>query len=380
MKIIHIISSLKEVSGPTQSVRNLCYEQYKKNSKNIKLVSVDFKQEYKKLPFSKLFPLGFGPKKLGRSPKLYKWLRSNAVKNNQLIFHNHSMWHMLSLYASWVKKYPSIKIIQSTRNALAKISLNSGSKIKPIYWHLFQKRALKKVDCFHATSEAEYKDIRALGFKQPIAIIPNAIDITNKIEISNYSEDRILLFMGRLHPEKGLETLLEAWQILQIRFGGWKLKIVGTGEKRYSESIKKMSKKLCLKRIEFCEPVFGIDKWSTYANSDIFVLPSPSENFGMVVAESLACGTPVVTTYGTPWHKLPKNGAGWCQDYGTESLLISLKEAMSKSRHELDRMGKKGRDWIVSDFSSTKVSQDMHEVYNWLFDQTKTAPRCVRTN
>ena len=100
-----------------------------------------------------------------------------------------------------------------------------------------------------------------------------------------------------------------------------------------------MSKKLCLKRIEFCEPVFGIDKWSTYANSDIFVLPSPSENFGMVVAESLACGTPVVTTNGTPWHKLPKIGAGWCQDYGTESLLISFKEAMSNSRHELDRMG-----------------------------------------
>ena len=132
MKIIHIISSLKEVSGPTQSVRNLCREQYKTNPKNIKLVSVDFQQKYKKLPFSKLFPLGLGPKKLGRSPKLFKWLRSKAIRSNQLIFHNHSMWHVLTLYASWVKKYPNIKIIQSTRNALAKISLNSGSRIKPI--------------------------------------------------------------------------------------------------------------------------------------------------------------------------------------------------------------------------------------------------------
>ena len=186
--------------------------------------------------------------------------------------------------------------------------------------------------------------------------------------------------MGRLHPEKGLETLLEAWQKLHIEFEGWKLKIVGTGEKRYSESIKKMSKKLCLKRIQFCEPVFGNDKWSTYGNSDIFVLPSPSENFGMVVAEALACRTPVVTTNGTPWHELPRNGAGWCQDYGTESLLFSLKEAMSKSRNELDIMGEKGRNWIVKDFSSAKVSQDMHEVYNWVFDQTKTTPKCVRIN
>ncbi len=380
MKIIHIISSLKEVSGPTQSVRNLCQEQYKKNPKNIKLVSVDFQQKYKKLPFSRLFPLGIGPKKLGRSPKLFKWLRSMTIQNNQLIFHNHSMWHMLSLYASWVKKYPHIKIIQSTRNALAKISLNSGSRIKPIYWHFLQRRALNKVDCFHATCEAEYEDIRELGFKQPIAIIPNAIDIDNNIEISNSSEDRILLFMGRLHPEKGLETLLEAWQKLHIEFKGWKLKIVGTGEKRYSQSIKKMSDKLCLKRIQFCEPVFGNDKWRTYGGSDIFVLPSPSENFGMVVAEALACRTPVVTTNGTPWHDLPSNGAGWCQDYGTESLLVSLKEAMSKSRKELDIMGERGRNWIVTDFSSAKVSQDMYEVYNWLFDQTKTTPKCVRIN
>ena len=380
MKIIHIISSLKEVSGPTQSVRNLCNEQYKKNPKNIKLVSVDFHQKYKKLPFSRLFPLGLGPKKLGRSPKLLKWLRFKAIQRNKLILHNHSMWHMLSLYASWVKKHPNTKIIQSTRNALAEISLNSGSKLKPIYWHFFQKRALNKVDCFHATCDAEYKDIRELGFKQPIAIIPNSIDVVDNIEIPNYSEDRVLLFMGRLHPEKGLETLLQAWQKLHFEFEGWKLKIVGTGDKKYSESIKKLSKKLCLKRIKFCEPVFGKDKWSTYVSSDIFVLPSPSENFGMVVAEALACGTPVVTTNGTPWHELPRKGVGWCQDYGTESLLVSLKEAMSKSRSELDSMGQKGKNWIVKDFSSAKVSQDMHEVYNWLFDQTKTTPKCVRTN
>ena len=158
-----------------------------------------------------------------------------------MILHNHSMWHMLSIRIMG-KKHPNTKIIQSTRNALAEISLNSGSKLKPIYWHFFQKRALNKVDCFHATCDAEYKDIRELGFKQPIAIIPNSIDVVDNIEIPNYSEDRVLLFMGRLHPEKGLETLLQAWQKLHFEFEGWELKIVGTGDKKYSESIKKLSK------------------------------------------------------------------------------------------------------------------------------------------
>tara|TARA_B100000989_G_C19515802_1_gene461553 strand:+ start:85 stop:1227 length:1143 start_codon:yes stop_codon:yes gene_type:complete len=380
MRIIHIISSLKEVSGPTQSVTNLCNEQIKKN-KDVTLVSCDFKNVLNPPHFSKTFPLGVGPKKLGRSPSLFRWLKSQCQENEKIILHNHSMWHILSLYGSWIKKNSNFKLIQSPRNALANYSLNSGSILKPLYWRTFQKESLKKVDCFHATSQAEYDDIRALGFKQPVAIIPNMVnvieDIKAKKKVSNL---RTLSYLGRFHPEKGLETLLLAWAEIFKEKQNWNLNLVGTGDKKYVTFLKKIVKDLRLERVQFLDSVVGSEKWQMYHDSDLFVLPSPSENFGMVVAEALACGTPVVTTNRTPWKDLPIKGAGWCVNFGVEDLKLGLTEAMNKSSDELIQMGILGKKWISEDFSSSKVGHEMAEVYGWLLSENENVPSCLTTN
>ena len=379
MRIIHIISSLKEVSGPTQSVTNLCNEQIKKNQ-NVTLVSADFKNATNPPNFSKTFALGVGPKKLGRSPSLFRWLKSQCQENENIILHNHSMWHILALYGSWVKKSSNVKLIQSPRNALADYSLKSGSRLKPLYWKLLQKNSLENVDCFHATSHAEYEDIRALGFRQPVAIIPNAVNVIEDIKPKkNISKIRILSYLGRIHPEKGLETLLLAWAEIFKAHQDWHLHLVGTGDKRYTAYLKKFAKKLGLERVRFLDPVTGASKWQTYSNSDLFVLPSPSENFGMVVAEALACSTPVVTTDGTPWKDLPIKGAGWCVNFGVEGLRLGLNEAMNKSSDELAQMGILGKKWISEEFSSNSVGHKMDQVYNWLLGKTENVPSCLIT-
>ena len=380
MRIIHIISSLKEVSGPTQSVTNLCNEQIKRNQ-NVTLVSGDFKNASSPPHFSKTFALGVGPKKLGRSPSLFRWLKSQCQENEKIILHNHSMWHILALYGSWVKKSSNVKLIQSPRNALADYSLKSGSRLKPLYWKMLQKNALENVDCFHATSQAEYDDIRALGFRQPVAIIPNTVNVIEDIKAKkNISNLRTLSYLGRIHPEKGLETLLSVWaEIIKVH-QNWHLNLVGTGDQKYVSFLKKFAKDLCLERVRFLDSVTGPAKWQTYHDSDLFVLPSPSENFGMVVAEALACSTPVVTTNGTPWRDLPVKGAGWCVNFGVEGLRLGLSEAMSKSPDELAQMGILGKKWIEEDFSPSKVGHEMDEVYSYLLDETKNVPSCLITN
>lgn len=380
MRIIHIISSLKEVSGPTHSLTNLCKEQIKRNQ-DVTLVAGDFKNASNPPSFSKTFPLGLGPKKLGRSPSLFRWLKSQCLKDEKIILHNHSMWHILALYGSWVKESSNLKLIQSTRNALADYSLKSGSMFKPLYWKMLQQKSLKKVDCFHATSKAEYNDIRALGFRQPVAIIPNTVDVIEEFKPKkNVPNSRTLSYLGRIHPQKGLETLLHAWAEISKTHQNWSLNLVGTGDKKYLSFLEKTVKDLSLERIKFLDPVTGSAKWQTYYDSDLFVLPSPSENFGMVVAEALACGTPVLTTDRTPWKDLPVKGAGWCVNFGVEGLLIGLNEAMNKSSDELTQMGILGKKWIKEDFSANKVGHEMAEVYSWLLNETENVPSCLIIN
>ena len=98
----------------------------------------------------------------------------------------------------------------------------------------------------------------------------------------------------------------------------------------------------------------------------------------MTVAESLACGTPVITTNGTPWSKLESKGAGWYIDFGSAALVQGLKDAMSLKPETLFEMGERGRLWMNEEFSWHQIGKEMFEVYNWLLDQKIDPPKCIR--
>ena len=130
--------------------------------------------------------------------------------------------------------------------------------------------------------------------------------------------------------------------------------------------------------MDFSGPLSGGDKTQGYADVDLFVLPSYSENFGMTVAESLAAGTPAVVTGGAPWGGLEKNGAGWWIDVGQEPLVACLECALSRSRTELDFMGLNGRNWMQADNPWDSLAQRMQQTYGWLLGQNEK-PECVIT-
>jgi glycosyltransferase involved in cell wall biosynthesis len=166
--------------------------------------------------------------------------------------------------------------------------------------------------------------------------------------------------------EKGVDNLLRAWQVVSRGFPEWQLKIVGPDSGGYLSKMKALKEKLRLKRIEFVGALYGEKKIEAYRNAELFVLPSPSENFGISVAEALSVGIPVIVTKGTPWRNLESLGAGWWIDIGVDPLVACLEVALSKPRDILKAMGIRGREWIRIEFSWTEVTRKMIETYQWI--------------
>lgn len=376
MNIIHMIPDVdKEASGPTYSVRRLCESLIEKGN-NVRLGLLDDRNNATCSDYVIPFSRGFGPTRLGRSPEMMNWLVSQVNSDTVDIVHSHSLWMMPNIYPGWATRNKKLPYVVSPRGTLSPWAMASGSKFKRTFWSLLQRPSIAHAALFHATAESEYFDIRRMGFKQPIAIIPNGIDIP-KYNFKPPRQYRTVLFLGRLHPVKGIESLLRAWRNLQEDFPDWRLQVVGPGDEKYASTLKSLSDELALDRVSFPGPLYGQDKFEAYRNSDIYVLPSRSENFGMTVAESLSCGTPCVVTQGAPWRGLEETRSGWWPDLSDSALLQSLRQAMSKSQGELDAMGENGRLWMARDFSWNHIGTLMNSVYEWVLRGGPT-PESVR--
>ena len=178
--------------------------------------------------------------------------------------------------------------------------------------------------------------------------------------------ERTLLFLGRVHPKKGLDMLLPAWAAVQHKFPNWRLRIVGPDNRGYLDEMKLLAKSLGMERFEFTGPLTGAEKTHAYDEADLFVLPTYSENFGMTVAESLAAGTPAIVSKGAPWEGLEANSAGWWIDTGKDPLVACLEQALAQPRAYLDQMGLNGRLWMARDFSWEYVAGNLKTTYEWI--------------
>jgi glycosyltransferase involved in cell wall biosynthesis len=371
MKVIHIVSTIhEEAAGPSYLVPSMCEALISLGLK-VKLALLDWTPFKIYKPFIKKFPLGFGPRRLGLSPKMRKWLKHEINEGNVNIIHNHSLWMMPNVYAGDFISGSSCKLVVSPHGTLSKMALSINSLQKKVFWYLFQAQTIKAVHCFHATAESEYHDIRSLGFKQPVCIIPNGVNVP-PLNFLPKRGPRKLLYLGRIHPIKGIDILVNAWKIIEREFPDWELCIAGPDNNGYLLETQNLAKKLKIKRVKFLGPLFGEKKLRAYREASIFILPSHSENFGMTIAESLAAGTPVITTKAAPWEKLEEKGAGWWIDIGVDPLVICLRHALAKSSVHLEKMGRAGWQWMLEDFSWEHITKKMLRTYRWLLIGGKT--------
>jgi len=304
-----------------------------------------------------------GAWRLGWSPTMRRGIAA-AVETADLV-HNHSMWMMPNLYSHHAARRAGRPLVFSTHGTLSEWAMSRARLRKQLVWWAGQKAALEGAACLHATSESERDEMRKSGLKQAIAMLPNGVDIPENIATKEGTPPR-LLFLSRIHPGKGVSWLLRAWKKLENRHPEWELVIAGPLSSSYADEMLAMAHDLGLQQIEFVGEVQGREKTDLIAGADVFVLPTHSENFGIVVAEALAHGTPVVVTKGAPWSGVAQHGCGWWIEKGAEALERTLDQAMCGSREELAAMGLRGRAWMEREFNWRLIGRQMLETYRWV--------------
>jgi len=307
------------------------------------------------------------------------------VANRQVdLYHAHGLWQYSSHgTAAWARRSKKPYVI-SPRGMLYPEGLRKSSLFKRIAMLLYQRADLLGASCIHATCEQEYRYIRECGVrKPPIAIIPNAIDISGiqSKERDDYGTRR-LGFVGRFAPIKNLEALLKAWAMSDAVNTGWELVLVGDCEPDYRLALEELAfRKLGLSNVKFCGFLSGQAKEDVLQSLDCLVLPSKSENFGMVVPEALVRGIPVIASKGTPWRDLEgstvSGRCGWWVDNDIESMSLAIKQLMDLDISELIEMGRNGIKLVEGNFSSDATAVEMKHTYEWL-QRADSIPDYVR--
>ena len=229
---------------------------------------------------------------------------------------------------------------------------------------------LKIATAFHATSEQEKKYLREFGLLQPIAVIPNSID-TSIYKSPNFElkkSKRKVGFMGRLCPIKNIESLIDAWALIMEVAENHELLIIGEGDLIYKEKLNNLALELGVTNIKFTGFVSGNEQEKLFSELSYLVLPSLSENFGMVVPEALWNGIPVIASKGTPWEELETHGCGWWVENDAKSLAAALKNALLLDESDRIDMGKRGNLLVAEKYTTNAVGGMMKSFYNWILN------------
>ena len=243
--------------------------------------------------------------------------------------------------------------------------------VKRHYWTrklpalmLYQKAAVAKADCLQATAESERENLLKLGYNRNIHVVRLGIDAEGIALKSSWKRTKQILFLSRVHVKKGINFLIEAAETLRKELEGYRIVVAGEGEADYVASLTEMIRAKGLQDIvQLTGGVYGEEKWRLFQTSDFFVLPTHSENFGLAIAESLASGTPVITTTGTPWSDLNTCHAGAWIEVGTQPLVETLRGFLALTDDEREAMGRNGRRLIEEKYSAKVMAEKMMDVY-----------------
>ena len=300
---------------------------------------------------------------------------SAVTRINPDIVHLHGIWSQALHRCAVICRRKKIPYIIAPRGMLEPWSLQQKWLKKRIARWLYQDRDLKCAAALHATAESEAEQFRKLGFRNPIIVSPNGVNVPKKFEPRNTQNTRKrVLFVSRMHPKKGVLELVEAFSRLGV--SGWCCELVytvsGELEREYEAKVKARVKELGLEgQFIFTGALNDDDKWAVYARADLFVLPTHSENFGIVVAEALWAGVPVITTKGTPWKELEDRKCGKWIDLPTGGanlanwpmLAAALEGMMIMSDDERREMGERGRKLVEEKYTWAAVVRTMIRGY-----------------
>ncbi|PQJ72084.1 glycosyltransferase [Polaribacter butkevichii] len=316
-----------------------------------------------------------GPSSFGFSLDLFKILK----KKNPQIIHQQGIWMFSSKMAlKFLKLNNSVNII-TPRGMLDSWAINNSSFKKKLVGTWFEYKNLKNADCIQALCKSEYLAIRDFGLKVPVAIIPNGINLPENKPLKkliNNREKKILLFIGRIHPKKGLDNLIEALYIINKThselLNKWEVRIAGWNQVKHQEFLMEKCAKYKLEKvITFIGSVYGEIKEQELMNANAFILPSLSEGLPMSILEAWSYKLPVIMTKECNIPEGFENGAAIDINHDPKDMSLVLKDLFLKENNELLEIGVNGYELVKSKFTWEKIAEDTKEMYSWVLGKSE---------
>lgn len=282
----------------------------------------------------------------------------------------HGLWTYASLAAQRWHARTARPYIITVHGMLDPWALQNSRWKKKLIEALFERRNLTEAACLHAHTQAEVEAIRDFGLKNAVCVVPNGVDLPPAHDHASppWKDEvapgkKILLYLGRLHPKKGLLALEEAWA--KTKPADWELVILGWDQAGHSDLLKSRARALGI-NVHFAGPQFGHAKSAAYAHADAFILPSLSEGLPLVVLEAWANRLPVLMT---PACNLPEGFSAKTAieiQPSADSIAAGIKALTSMQPEERTAMGERGRALVERSYSWPSIASQMQKVYRWM--------------
>jgi glycosyltransferase involved in cell wall biosynthesis len=247
-------------------------------------------------------------------------------------------------------------------------------------WAYFNTAAqidLQRASAMHFTSDAEMQAAQALalkppGFVLPLGITPEAREekLQTTFEHHRFKGKKIILFLSRLDPIKGLELLIDGVAKLARSRDDFALVIAGDGPEQYRRELQSRVSACGLDQTTvFAGHVTGCEKWDLFSSAEVFVLPSYHENFGVAVVEAMAAGVPVVISERINiWPDISAAGAGVVTGLDATDIAQALHRLLDDRPLCLE-MGRKGLALTRDRFDWSRIVHELTNIYQRLIDQ-----------
>ena len=316
------------------------------------------------------------PYTIGYSMPMEKMVSSEEARTISIV-HQHGIWTGISRVTRKFRLTLDVPSIIAPHGSLEKWALKRSKFKKKIALALYERQNLQMASCLHACSHQEISGFRDFGLSNPIAVIPNGIgdswlesqgdSLAFRRQFHIPESKRILLFLSRITPIKGLPMLMDALGSIRKYLNDWVVVLAGADEFNHLQTVQQAVLDFGLENtVVFTGMLRGQLKRDAFAAADLFILPTQRENFAIVVAEALGAGVPVITTKGAPWQDLVSHDCGWWTDISAEMLAVALQDAIVKPPEELKAMGERGRALVSSRYTWKQSAQMTIELYEWL--------------
>jgi glycosyltransferase involved in cell wall biosynthesis len=375
MRLLHVIASVNPAGGgPIEGIHQLS-RGYAELGVSFEVASPDGPSDPwvrdSDLP---VHALGPGRSKYRYAPQLLSWLRANRARYDAVIVNGIWQYHS---FAAWRALHgsetPYFVFTHGMLDPYFKERYPLKHLKKSVYWPLADYRVLRDARAVIFTSEEErlqarrsfrlYKANEAVtiyGTTPPEALQPGPFLAAHP----HLADKRIVLFLSRIHEKKGCDLLIEAFAAVAPEDERLHLVMAGPDQAGWVPALQARAKQLGLDdRVSWVGMVSGTDKWSAYAAAEAFCLPSHQENFGIAVAEALACGRPVlISDKVNIWREIQADAAGFVDEDTVDGTTRNLRRWMALAPEEYRSMCGRARSCFDARFDARRASRRLVEI------------------